>query len=209
MFPFGYIIETNRISIYIIACILYIMKAYQRRIPSLIATLIGAVIVTFILYIALGLTIYAIPFILIILGVVSCTAVWRWRQGDSVVPDAIIKVPIETRTDDLHKFVTDKAKCLGTVYGEAIVANHMVKDFWSSTKVIFGGEPAGYQKMMSLSRKVATNRMKRSAIKKGANIITGHRLATTSILNTSAEVISYGTAWKTHYNIPDRGKLDL
>ena len=160
--------------------------------------LIGAVLVTTFLSATLGISFYAIGIIFIILFIVMGTGIWRWKQGDKQVKDVKVHPSVNkvvVVTDDLPSLAGDW-ECLGTVYGEAIVATHMVTDFWSSTKILIGGEPKGYHKMMQLARKASVNRMKIEAWKKKADLITGHRLTTSNVLATSAELVSYGTAWK-------------
>lgn len=176
-------------------------KQRKSKMIELILMLIGGLLVTVFLSVTLGIPMYAMGVIVLILLFITGSGVWRWKQGDKQVKNSNVKSSVEkiiVTTDDFHTSMVDKANwiCLGSVYGESIVATHMINDFWSSTKILIGGEPSGYYKMMNLSRRVAVNRMKIEARKKKATIITGHRLATANILSTSAEVMSYGTAWK-------------
>jgi len=165
---------------------------------ELLLLLVGAVLVTLFLSFTMGIPLYAMGIMMIILLIISGTGVWRWKQGDRQVKDVTVHPSVEkiiVTTDDLSS-IGGKWECLGSVYGESIVATHMITDFWSSTKILIGGEPRGYHKMIQLSRKAAVNRMKIDAWRKKATLVTGHRLATTNVLATSAEVISYGTAWR-------------
>ncbi|MBN1390511.1 MAG: heavy metal-binding domain-containing protein [Candidatus Thermoplasmatota archaeon] len=100
------------------------------------------------------------------------------------------------RTDSILEGEAGELKCLGTVYGESIIAATMVNDFYSSIRILFGGEPKGYKQIMSAARRKAVDRMIRQAGIKGAYMVTGHRLTTTQVSDRSAEIISYGTAWK-------------
>jgi len=165
---------------------------------ELVLMLIGAVLVTIFLSVTLSISFYAIGIIFIILFTILGTGIWRWNQGDKQVQDVNVHPSVEkiiVVTDDLPS-LGGNWECLGSVYGEAIVATHMVTDFWSSTKILIGGEPKGYHRMMQLARKASVNRMKIEAWRKGATLITGHRLTTSNVLATSAELVSYGTAWK-------------
>jgi uncharacterized protein YbjQ (UPF0145 family) len=134
---------------------------------------------------------------IIILVVIIGTGIWRWKLGENVAPDFTIKKEAEkivVMTDD--NIDRRYHVPLGTVYGEAIITVHMVTDLWAGAKTAIGGEPVQYQKMMTMTRKIAVNRMKMDAYEKGATLITGHRLATTQIVERAAEVMAYGTAWK-------------
>jgi uncharacterized protein YbjQ (UPF0145 family) len=173
-------------------------RKHKAKAIELIFMLIGAVLVTVFLSITLNIPFYAIGIVFIILFFILGTGIWRWKQGDKQVKDVNIHPSVEkitVITDGLSS-LDGNWECLGNVYGEAIVATHMVTDFWSSTKILIGGEPKGYHRMIQLARKASINRMKIEAWRKGANLITGHRLTTSNVLATSAELVSYGTAWK-------------
>lgn len=169
-----------------------------KKIAELLLLLVGAIILTILLSITLGVSIYAVGVIVLILFFVFGTGLWRWKQGDRQVED-VIDTPETKRvlviTDNFDSLGFKGWKCLGSVYGESIVATHMVNDLWSNAKILIGGEPKSYQKVMNLSRRAAVNRMKISALKMGAEVISQHRLATPQVANMSGEVISYGTAW--------------
>ncbi|MBN1538713.1 MAG: heavy metal-binding domain-containing protein [Candidatus Thermoplasmatota archaeon] len=104
--------------------------------------------------------------------------------------------PVIVRTDSILEGEAGRLRCMGTVYGESIIAATMVNDLYSNIKILFGGEPKGYKQIMSAARRKAVERMVRQAGVKGALIVTGHRLTTTQVSDRSAEIISYGTAWK-------------
>jgi len=103
---------------------------------------------------------------------------------------------ILVRTDNVLDREMDRLRCLGTVYGESIIAADMVNDLFSNTRILFGGEPKGYRKIIGVARRRAVERMMNEAGKRGAFMVTGQRLTTTQVSDRSAEVISYGTAWK-------------
>jgi uncharacterized protein YbjQ (UPF0145 family) len=136
--------------------------------------------------------------IIFIIAVVGGTGIWRWYKGDKSIKDMDIPDSVQKKLDSMI-VSTDNANtpgiCLGSVYGESIVATHMINDFWSGLKVFIGGEPKGYHDIMVQSRRVAVQRMKLSALNIGATHITSHRLTTCQIASMSAEVMAYGTAW--------------
>ncbi|MGA1872140.1 MAG: YbjQ family protein [Thermoplasmatota archaeon] len=103
---------------------------------------------------------------------------------------------IVVRTDSILEGESGELQCLGTVYGESIIAATMVNDLFSGLRILFGGEPGGYREIMARARKKAVSRMVHEAGGKGAYMVTGHRLTTTQISDRSAEIISYGTAWR-------------
>ena len=174
----------------------------RRKMTELCLIVLGAMLVTAFLSITLNIPFYAIGIIVSILLVIMITGIWRWKQGDNQISDVVDINPLADEilvlTDDFPSLKLNKKlwKCVGSVYGESIVATHMVNDFWSSTKVLIGGEPKGYQKIMNLARRASINRMKLDAWEKKAGLITGHRLVSPQITSMSAEIISYGTAWK-------------
>lgn len=130
----------------------------------------------------------------IVFGIIVGTAIFRLKK-DTKIEESFNSTSIPTQTDDIDVNRYTSVVSKGAVYGESIVACHVVGDMFSATKIIFGGEPKSYQKVLTISRKLAVSRMMEEANKKGANLITGVRLATPSISNQSAELIAYGTAW--------------
>jgi uncharacterized protein YbjQ (UPF0145 family) len=123
-------------------------------------------------------------------GMLSLRTRSRKKRSEKEVKKILV------RTDSVLEKEVEKLRCLGTVYGESIIAADMVNDLFSNTRILFGGEPKGYRQIMSVARRKAVERMIREAGKKGAFMVTGHRLTTTQVSDRSAEVISYGTAWK-------------
>jgi uncharacterized protein YbjQ (UPF0145 family) len=85
---------------------------------------------------------------------------------------------------------------LGTVKGSTIQTVNAFKDIGSGLKTLVGGELGNYNKMMAKSRDIATERMVEEATNLGADAIVCARYATSAIMQSSAEVMAYGTAVK-------------
>ena len=85
---------------------------------------------------------------------------------------------------------------LGLAKGSTIQTVNFVRDFGASLKTIVGGELKNYTEMMDNARKIATERMIFEAQSMGADAIVGVRYATSSIMQSAAEVMAYGTAVK-------------
>ncbi|MBR5088384.1 MAG: YbjQ family protein [Ruminiclostridium sp.] len=83
---------------------------------------------------------------------------------------------------------------LGLVKGSTIQTVNFVRDFGASLKTIVGGELKNYTEMMDNARRIATDRMIFEAQSLGANAIVGVRYTTSSIMQSAAEVMAYGTA---------------
>ena len=85
---------------------------------------------------------------------------------------------------------------LSIVKGSSIQAVHLGKDIMAGFKTLVGGELNSYQTMMESARTTAIERMITEAEALGADAIVGVRLTTSSILQSAAEVIAFGTAVK-------------
>lgn len=85
---------------------------------------------------------------------------------------------------------------LGIVKGSTIQTVNFVRDFGASLKTLVGGELRNYTEMMDKARQIATERMTFEAQSMGADAVVGVRYATSSIMQSAAEVMAYGTAVK-------------
>lgn len=85
---------------------------------------------------------------------------------------------------------------LGIVRGSTIQTVNAFKDIGSGLKSLVGGELKNYTEMMNKARDLATERMTDEAARLGADAIVGVRFATSSIMDSAAEVMAYGTAVK-------------
>ncbi len=87
-----------------------------------------------------------------------------------------------------------EAEVLGLVKGSTIQTVNAIKDFGSGLKTLVGGELKNYTAMMDNARKIATERMEKEAEALGADAVVGVRFTTSSIMQSAAEVMAYGTA---------------
>ena len=70
------------------------------------------------------------------------------------------------------------------------------KDIGAGFKTIIGGEISGYTEMLREARQIATQRMIDEAEGLGADAVINVRFASSSIMQSAAEIIAYGTAVK-------------
>ena len=85
---------------------------------------------------------------------------------------------------------------LGMVKGSTIQTVNVARDIGASLKTLVGGELTKYNEMMNNARALATKRMVEEAEQLGADAIVCIRYASSSIMQSAAEVIAYGTAVK-------------
>ena len=85
---------------------------------------------------------------------------------------------------------------LGTVIGNTIRARHIGKDISAMLRSIVGGEIKEYTGMLAESREQSIQRMIEKAEKIGADGIVGVRFQTSMIMQSTAELLVYGTAVK-------------
>lgn len=82
----------------------------------------------------------------------------------------------------------------GFAKGSTIQAKHIGGDILAGLKNIIGGEIKEYATMMEKARQIAIGRMVKEAEEMGANAIVAVRLQTSSVMNSAAEIVAYGTA---------------
>jgi len=87
-------------------------------------------------------------------------------------------------------------EALGIVKGSIVQSKHFGKDFMAGMKTLVGGEIANYTQMLNESRQIAVKRMVDEAEAIGADAVINVRYATSSMMQSAAEVIAYGTAVK-------------
>ena len=85
---------------------------------------------------------------------------------------------------------------LGIVIGNTIRARHIGKDISAALRSIVGGEIKEYTGMLSESREQSIQRMKEREKELGADGIVGVRFQTSMIMQSTAELLVYGTAVK-------------
>lgn len=101
---------------------------------------------------------------------------------------------IITTTD----FIPNKeiGEVLGIARGSTVRARNVGRDIFAGLKTIVGGEISEYTKLQADSREQAIIRMKEDALNMGADAIINVRLTTAMIMQTTAEILAYGTAVK-------------
>jgi uncharacterized protein YbjQ (UPF0145 family) len=85
---------------------------------------------------------------------------------------------------------------LGLVSGGTIQTVNAIRDIGSGLKNLVGGELKKYNQMMSDARSLAIERMIAEAQAMGADAIISVRFSTSSVMQSAAEVMVYGTAVK-------------
>ena len=85
---------------------------------------------------------------------------------------------------------------LGIVKGSTIQTVNALRDIGAGLKTLVGGELTRYNEMMDKARRIATDRMVEEANRLGADAIVCMRFATSSIMQSAAEIMEYGTAVK-------------
>jgi uncharacterized protein YbjQ (UPF0145 family) len=85
---------------------------------------------------------------------------------------------------------------LGLVKGSTIQTVNAFKDIGAGLKTLIGGELTKYNEMMDKARKIATDRLIAEAQQLGADAIVCFRYSTSSIMQSAAEIMAYGTAVK-------------
>ena len=85
---------------------------------------------------------------------------------------------------------------LGVVIGNTIRARHIGKDITAILRTLVGGEIKEYTGMLAESREQAIQRMVEKAEELNADAIINVRFQTSMILQSTAELMAYGTAVK-------------
>ncbi len=85
---------------------------------------------------------------------------------------------------------------LGLVKGSTIQTVNAIRDIGAGLKTLVGGELKKYNQMMENARDIAVSRMISEAEALGADAVVGVRFTTSSIMQSAAEVMAYGTAVK-------------
>ena len=83
---------------------------------------------------------------------------------------------------------------LGLVKGSTIQTVNAVRDIGAGLKTLVGGELTRYNEMMNDARALATKRMVAEAEAMGADAIVAVRYSSSSVMQSAAEVMAYGTA---------------
>ena len=83
---------------------------------------------------------------------------------------------------------------LGLVKGSTIQTVNALRDIGAGLRTLVGGELKKYNEMMDNAREIATQRMIEEARKLGADAIVSVRYASSSIMQSAAEIMVDGTA---------------
>ncbi len=87
-------------------------------------------------------------------------------------------------------------QALGLVKGSVVQSKNFGKDFMAGMKTLVGGEIESYTDMLNQARQIATKRMVDEAEALGADAVLNIRYASSSLMQSAAEVTAYGTAVK-------------
>ena len=85
---------------------------------------------------------------------------------------------------------------IGIVKGNTVRAKHFGKDIFAGLKSIVGGEIRAYTALLEEAREQAMDRMILEGQKMNADAIVNVRMTTSSVMQTSSEILVYGTAVK-------------
>ena len=85
-------------------------------------------------------------------------------------------------------------EALGIVKGTIVQSKNFGKDFMAGIKTLVGGEITAYTEMLNEARQIAIKRMIDEAVALGADAVINIRFASSSTMQSAAEVIAYGTA---------------
>ena len=101
---------------------------------------------------------------------------------------------IVSTTNDVPGY--EIVELIGVVRGNTVRARHVGKDIIAGLRNIVGGEIAEYTKLLAEAREQALDRMIEHAQAQGADAIVGSRLTTSTVSQSAAEILAYGTAVK-------------
>ncbi|MCI5873959.1 MAG: YbjQ family protein [Clostridiales bacterium] len=87
-------------------------------------------------------------------------------------------------------------EALGLVKGTIVQSKNFGKDFMAGMKTLVGGEIKDYTDMLNEARQIAIKRMVDEATALGADAVINIRFASSSMMQSAAEVVAYGTAVK-------------
>ena len=89
-----------------------------------------------------------------------------------------------------------EVEALGIVKGTVVQSKNFGKDFMAGMKTLVGGEIVGYTEMLIEARQIATKRMVDEAEAMGADAVVNIRYGSSSLMQSAAEIVVYGTAVK-------------
>lgn len=86
------------------------------------------------------------------------------------------------------------SRTLGPCWGITVRSRSIVGNIVASLRMIFGGEIDELTELASWSRNEAMHRLEAQAIQMGANCVLGMRFDSTELMESTNEIIAYGTA---------------
>lgn len=87
-----------------------------------------------------------------------------------------------------------KIEPLTIVKGSVVQSKNFGKDFMAGMKTLVGGEIESYTQLLNEARQIATKRMVDEAERMEADAVINIRYASSSLMQSAAELTSYGTA---------------
>ena len=87
-----------------------------------------------------------------------------------------------------------KIQALGLVKGSVVQSKNFGKYFMAGMKTLVGGEIESYTQLLNEARQIATKRMVDEAERMEADAVINIRYASSSLMQSAAELTSYGTA---------------
>ena len=87
-----------------------------------------------------------------------------------------------------------KIQAMGLVKGSVVQSKNFGKDFMAGMKTLVGGEIESYTQLLNEARQIATKRMVDEAERMEADAVINIRYASSSLMQSAAELTSYGTA---------------
>ncbi|MCF7903440.1 MAG: YbjQ family protein [Candidatus Marinimicrobia bacterium] len=85
---------------------------------------------------------------------------------------------------------------LGVVRGNTVRARNVGRDIMAFFRTLVGGELPEYSALMAEAREQAVDRMLQRAEELGADAVVNVRFSTSMIMQSTAEILAYGTAVK-------------
>ncbi|MCL4126491.1 UNVERIFIED_CONTAM: hypothetical protein GTU68_041886 [Idotea baltica] len=85
---------------------------------------------------------------------------------------------------------------IGIVKGNTVRARNIGRDIFAGLRNIIGGEIDEYTKLLSQSRDQALSRMIEDAKSMNADAILNVRITTSMVMQSTSEILAYGTAVK-------------
>lgn len=85
---------------------------------------------------------------------------------------------------------------LGIVRGNTVRARHVGNDILAALRNLVGGEVNEYTKLLAEAREQSLDRMVAKARELGADGIIGMRFTTSTVAQSAAEILAFGTAVK-------------